>query len=329
MKPMRASALTYQNGKISVLDQRQLPHKEVWLDANGIETMVTLIQQLSVRGAPLIGVAAALSLGQLAEQGAPVEALRAAAHRLREARPTAVNLMNAIDRMLANMAELPATAEKIFSEDVDLCARIAKHGAPLIESGDSILTHCNAGSLATAGVGTALGIIHQAHRDGKKIHVYVDETRPLWQGARLTTWELAKWGIPHTLICDNMAASLMRQGKISKIFVGADRISLSGDFANKIGTYSVAVNAHFHKLPFYVAAPHTTVDFECANGESIPIEMRSVAEVQGYSTAMWCTPDTPAHNPAFDITPGTLVTKFILETGVFSPNELTRVRAGM
>ncbi len=326
MKPMTSAALRYDGKKLWVLDQRLLPHKEVWLESQSIDQMVTLIQQLSVRGAPLIGVAAAIALGQFAETGAAIETVHTAAIKLRGARPTAVNLMNAIDRMLDNMALLPATAEKIFEDDVALCAQIATHGSALIENGDSILTHCNAGSLATAGVGTALGIIHQAHQAGKKIHVYVDETRPLWQGARLTTWELSKWGVPYTLICDNVAAALMRQGKIDKVFVGADRISLSGDFANKIGTYSIAVNAHFHKLPFYVAAPSTTVDFECANGENIPIEMRPVAEVQGYGDQLWCTATTPAINPAFDITPGTLVTKFILEKGIFAANELTRTR---
>ncbi len=327
MKPLDSTALRYDGKVLWVLDQRALPLKEAWISCESIEHMVLLIQQLSVRGAPLIGVAAALALGQFAESGASAALLRVAAIKLRNSRPTAVNLMYAIDRLLGNMADIPKTAEKIFEEDVELCKQIANHGAALIESGDSLLTHCNAGSLATAGVGTALGIIHKAFIQGKKIHVYVDETRPLWQGARLTTWELAKWGIPHTLICDNMAASLMREGKIEKVFVGADRISLSGDFANKIGTYSVAVNCHFHKIPFYVAAPSTTIDFECLNGASIPIEMRAKTEVLGYGSEMWSSPKTDAHNPAFDITPGSLVTKFILDRGMFSPTELTKARS--
>ncbi len=324
MKAMTSTALRYDGKVLSVLDQRQLPLKEVWVEVTSVDHMVQLIKQLSVRGAPLIGVAAAVSLGQLAETDTDPEHLRLAASKLRNARPTAVNLMHAIDRMLNAIPALVEEAEAIFDEDVRLCARIAEHGAALIENGNSVLTHCNAGSLATAGVGTALGIIWRAHQQGKNIHVFVDETRPLFQGARLTTWELAKWKIPHTLICDNMAAALMRQGKIDKIFVGADRIAGSGDFANKIGTYSVAVNAHFHKIPFYVAAPSTTVDFNCPNGESIPIETRANVEVQGYGSTLWCTPDTATFNPAFDITPGTLVSKFILEKGIFNATDLTR-----
>ncbi len=326
MKPMISTAIRYDGNVLSVLDQRLLPLKETWVEVTSVDHMVQLIKQLSVRGAPLIGVAAALSLGQFAELDEEPEHLRAAAFKLRNARPTAVNLMHAIDRLLDDVTTVAKVAEQIFDEDVRLCAQIAEHGSALIENGDSLLTHCNAGSLATAGVGTALGIIWKAAQQGKKLHVYVDETRPLFQGARLTTWELAKWKIPHTLICDNMAAALMRQGKIDKIFVGADRIAASGDFANKIGTYSVAVNAHFHEIPFYVAAPSTTVDFTCPGGESIPIETRAGTEVQGYGGELWSTPETATFNPAFDITPGRLVTKFILEKGIFGAADLTRSR---
>ncbi len=327
MKAMTSSALRYDGKTLTVLDQRQLPLKEAWIEVTSVDHMVQLIKQLSVRGAPLIGVAAALSLGQFAELDGDPERVRASAIKLRSARPTAVNLMHAIDRLLNDVPAVPKVAEQIFEEDVRLCSQIAEHGASLVESGESLLTHCNAGSLATAGVGTALGIIWKAAQQGKKLHVFVDETRPLFQGARLTTWELAKWKIPHTLICDNMAAALMRQGKIDKIFVGADRIAASGDFANKIGTYSVAVNAHFHEIPFYVAAPSTTVDFDCPGGEAIPVETRAGTEVQGYGGELWCTPNTATFNPAFDITPGRLVTKFILEKGIFGATELTRSRA--
>ncbi|MEK6554298.1 MAG: S-methyl-5-thioribose-1-phosphate isomerase, partial [Bdellovibrionota bacterium] len=185
--------------------------------------------------------------------------------------------------------------------------------------GEQILTHCNTGALATAGWGTALGAIRKAHEQGKKIHVYVDETRPLLQGGRLTAWELAKLGIPHTLICDNMAGMLMAQGRVSKVFVGSDRIARNGDFANKIGTYSVAVLAQYHKVPFYVAAPFTTVDALTASGKDIPIEERNPKEVRGEMSPQ----DAPVYNPAFDVTPAELVTGWVLDNGVFNKDQIT------
>ncbi|OFZ80758.1 MAG: S-methyl-5-thioribose-1-phosphate isomerase [Bdellovibrionales bacterium RIFOXYD1_FULL_55_31] len=193
-----------------------------------------------------------------------------------------------------------------------LCEAMAEHGSALIQDGDSILTHCNTGGLATAGIGTALGVIRRAHEQGKRLHVYVDETRPLFQGARLTAWELQKLGIPYTLICDNMAASLMGQGKVSRIFVGADRIARNGDAANKIGTYSLAVQAAYHRIPFYVVAPRTTLDEKCATGKDIPIEERAPDEVRGGHSPKFA----PVYNPAFDVTPRTLITELILDSGL-------------
>ncbi|HEY3667246.1 MAG TPA: S-methyl-5-thioribose-1-phosphate isomerase [Polyangiaceae bacterium] len=313
MKTLTSLALTSDSAALCVLDQRALPHEEAWLVCRDPEHMVELIQTLAVRGAPLIGVAAALALAHYAQNGATIAELRLAAERLRAARPTAVNLMAAVDRLLG-LAELTPQnvireAEAFFEEDVAACEALAERGAKLIADGDSILTHCNAGGLVTAGVGTALGVIRRAHEQGKRIHVFVDETRPLLQGARITAWELAKLGIPHTLICDNMAASLMAAGKVQKVFVGADRIAKNGDVANKIGTYGVAVLAHHHRIPFYVVAPRTTFDAECASGAEIPIEQRLPDEVRAGKSPSAC----PVWNPAFDVTPRALISGIVFD----------------
>jgi methylthioribose-1-phosphate isomerase len=293
--------------------------------------MVDMIRKLQIRGAPLIGIGASLLLALLAEQGSTAPALEQAAATLRDARPTAVNLMNCMDRMLATLrqqgpAALGDCAERIFDEDVQLCLNMARNGAALIQPGARILTHCNTGSLATAGAGTAIGVIAQAHRQDKGIHVYVDETRPLLQGGRLTCWEMRRLQVPYTLICDSMAAMLMAQGKIDCILVGSDRIAANGDFANKVGTYSLAVNAHYHQVPFYVVAPYTTVDPQCPDGSQIPIEQRAAAEVQGVSGSFgnvrWSPDDAPVYNPAFDVTPAKLVTGWILDTAVLTPEHV-------
>ena len=316
MKTLTSLALKSNTDGLFILDQRLLPHEERWVACADPEHMVELIQGLAVRGAPLIGIAAALAVAHHARRGASAEELRRVSTRLRGARPTAVNLMAAIDRILA-LPELSAEAvireaEAIFEEDVAMCEAMAELGARLIEDGDSILTHCNAGGLVAGGIGTALGVVRRAHEQGKKLHVYVDETRPLLQGARITAWELGKLGIDHTLICDNMAAGLMAQGKIQKIFVGADRIAKNGDVANKIGTYGVAVLAHFHRIPFYVVAPRTTFDRSCASGRDIPIEQRAADEVRaGKSPAT-----SRVYNPAFDVTPRELITGIVLDDGV-------------
>jgi methylthioribose-1-phosphate isomerase len=317
---------------LSVLDQQLLPQVEKWIGIHDCNEMIAAIKALKVRGAPLIGVSAALSLAQSALDGSSKEKLLHETAELMAARPTAVNLMNCVNRLkkiiLTNLRpevflkEILIEALAIAQEDFELCDRMANYGAALIDSGDSILTHCNSGALATAGVGTALGVIRRAHELGKKIHVYVDETRPLLQGARLTAWELDKFQIPYTLITDNMAAHVMSLGKINKIFVGCDRIAVNGDFANKIGTYGVAVCAHYHQIPFYVVGPQTTVDSKCLSGAEIPIEQRHADEVRGasgsFGNVIWSQENTPVYNPSFDVTPAKLVTAWVLDTGVLT-----------
>ncbi len=308
---LNSLGLKIQNSELMILDQELLPHQQLWLKVKDPYQMVEFIKTLKVRGAPLIGVAAALALADYSRSAENPDQLRKAAEALRGSRPTAVNLMNAIDRMLPVIPQGPTAlieqAVAIFEEDVRLCQEMAEEGANFIADGDNVLTHCNAGGLATVGIGTALGVIKAAHDQGKKIHVYVDETRPLLQGARLTTWELREHGIPYTLICDNMAGFLMRQKKIQKIFVGADRVAKNGDFANKIGTFTVASMAHIHNIPFYVVAPSTTVDLDCPNGDFIPVEERKPQEVIGASGLT----NSDVYNPAFDVSPRKLVTDYI------------------
>jgi methylthioribose-1-phosphate isomerase len=317
--------------ELFLLDQTKLPHQEIWEKITTLPQMIAAIKELKVRGAPLIGVSAALFLAVMAKEGASFETLKKAAQELFQARPTAVNLMWAMDRMILKSvpktsAELIKEAEMIFHEDVRLCLAMTKHGADFIHDGDGILTHCNTGGLATAGIGTALGVIRKAHEQGKKIHVYVDETRPLLQGGRLTAFECEKLKIPYTLICDNMAAVLMAAGKIHKAFVGADRVAANGDFANKIGTYNVAVLCHYHGLPFYPVAPYSTIDPQCASGKLIPIEMREENEVRGakgsFGEVVWAPKNARGFNPAFDVTPATLITSFIFDHGVFNQAQL-------
>lgn len=314
VKNLESLGLRHERGKLLILDQQLLPREERWLECKTPDHMISAIKALKVRGAPLIGVAAAVSLARYALDGASPEQIRDAAKGLRAARPTAVNLMAACDRMVLNHAQVPTAeelarmAEEIFDEDVALCLKIGEQGAALIQDGEGILTHCNSGGLATAGIGTAFGILRRAHDQGKKIHVYADETRPLLQGARLTAWELGKLGIPYTLICDNMAAMVMSQGKVQRIFTGADRIAANGDAANKIGTYSLAVLAQYHRVPFYIAAPYTTVDKNCPTGAQIPIEERDADEVRDGRAPL----DARVFNPAFDVTPRQLITDLIL-----------------
>lgn len=303
-----------------LLDQTLLPHKEQWIKIENLEQMVEAIKSLRVRGAPLIGVSACLYLASRALGGQDLTSLKKEALILKEARPTAVNLMNNIDQILKHFDSkdsLVDEAIRIFKEDQALCDGMSALGAELIQDGDNILTHCNTGSLATAGSGTALGVIKKAFQQGKKIHVYVDETRPLLQGARLTAWELSKEKIPFTLITDSMAAFLMRKGKVSKAFVGCDRIARNGDFANKIGTYSVAALCHLHKIPFYVVGPRTTVDPKCASGDLIPIEERISKEVTGFHSnahsLSWAPEGTKVYNPSFDVTPNEYVTAWVLD----------------
>ena len=239
MKDLTSLGLKTESGRVLVLDQTRLPDVEVWLDGSNPADMVEHIRRLSVRGAPLIGVSAALSLAAHAERGAPTAELERACTLLRGARPTAVNLAWAMDQMRAVLdagGNLVEKAEALFEQDVLFCEKMADYGAALVGQGEAILTHCNTGGLVTAGIGTALGVIRRAHAQGKNIHVFVDETRPLLQGARLTAWELERMSIPHTLIADSMAATVLAQGKVQRVLVGADRIASNGDFANKVGT---------------------------------------------------------------------------------------------
>ena len=322
MKQIQGIALRVGASRFELLDQTRLPDAEVWLDATDPEAMVGHIQRLSVRGAPLIGVAAALSVAALAERGADGPTLRAGIDLLRRARPTAVNLAWAMNRLRALLdaggtaADLIHEAEAIHDEDVAACERMGDLGADLMKPGEQILTHCNAGALATAGIGSAMGVLHRAHARGLGIHVWVNETRPLLQGARLTAWELGRLGIPYTLVTESMDGTLFRAGKVSRVVVGADRVARNGDFANKVGTYAVAVLARAHGVPFHPVAPWSTVDLECASGDAIPIEEREAEEVRGARGVRWAPAEARVFNPAFDVTPASLVTALITERGV-------------
>lgn len=316
------------------VDQRRLPEKLVFERTSDWRVAVEAIKTLAVRGAPAIGVAgaAAVALGAFEVQGHNAssfhEEVARLAARVAEARPTAVNLRWGVDRAMGELraaldsgADPTACAEALFnlvkrmeSEDEATNRAIGRAGAALLPPRCRVLTHCNAGSLATVFFGTALGVVYTAAEEGKIAHVYADETRPVGQGARLTVWELAQAGVPATLICDNMAASLMRSGKVDAVIVGADRIARNGDVANKIGTYGVAVLARHHGIPFYVAAPASTFDPSIETGADIPIEERDPREVAAF------VPDgADVWNPAFDVTPADLVTGIITERGVFDP----------
>ncbi|QGY28159.1 S-methyl-5-thioribose-1-phosphate isomerase [Pantoea cypripedii] len=336
MQTLRTTSLEIRDNQLWILDQQALPQQKNWLPAHDVAQLVAHIHALRVRGAPLIGLSASLLLALLAEQGMNKAGLAEALEVLRAARPTAVNLMNNLDRMKVALAEndfvtaLTAEALRLVAEDKQLCDNIARAGSALVTPGSQLLTHCNTGGLATAGVGTALGVIAHAHQQGKVKNVWVDETRPLLQGGRLTAWELGELGIPYHLITDSMAASLMARGVVDAIWVGADRIAANGDVANKIGTYSLAVLAHYHGVPFYVAAPHTTLDRLCPNGDAIPIEQRAASEVTGVSgsfgSVQWAPENAAVYNPAFDVTPAALISGWVLDTGVVTPEQ---VQAGI
>jgi methylthioribose-1-phosphate isomerase len=296
--------LRFEDGALLVLDQRLLPAEERWLRCERPEQVADCISTLAVRGAPAIGIAAAygLALAELGERPAAAELLRAT-------RPTAVNLAWAIDQALAAPDPL-ARARELHREQEAADRRLAELGAALFEPGDRALTHCNAGALATAGYGTAGGVLHAAWERGRLEQVWVDETRPLLQGARLTTYELARAGIPYRLVTDSSAGTLMARGLVDRVVVGADRIAANGDVANKVGTYPLAVLAQRHGVPFYVAAPLSTVDPDTPSGDAIPIEERDGAEV---------APGLPALNFAFDVTPAELVGAIVTEAGVLRP----------
>ncbi|MGP3593887.1 S-methyl-5-thioribose-1-phosphate isomerase [Vagococcus sp. WN89Y] len=332
MQPLQTTSLRVANNRLFILDQQALPQEKHWLPASTVEELVGHIHALRVRGAPLIGLSASLLLALLAEQGAARSRLAQALETLRAARPTAVNLMNNLERMKQALAQenwvaaLANEALRLVEEDKRLCDDIAQAGAALVKPGSRLLTHCNTGGLATAGTGTALGVIALAHQQGKVATVWVDETRPLLQGGRLTAWELGELGVPYQLITDSMAASIMAKGQVDAVWVGADRIAANGDVANKIGTYSLAVLAKFHGVPFYVAAPQTTLDPGCPNGEAIPIEQRAGAEVTGvagsFGCVQWAPEDARVYNPAFDVTPASLISGWVLDSGVVTPPEV-------
>ncbi|KJD18679.1 methylthioribose-1-phosphate isomerase [Vreelandella aquamarina] len=331
MVNLQSRSLRVYADALEYLDQTRLPQAEEWVRCDSPDAWQHAVKHLAIRGAPLIGLSAAFVLAQYAARH-PESEWQAVSDRLRATRPTAVNLMYCLDAMEACFAQgadaLAERAQALFEEDRALCQRMAERGADLLASGDRVLTHCNTGALATAGVGTAIGALAIAKQRGVELHVYVDETRPLLQGGRLTAWEMADLGIPYQLITDSMAASLMAAGKVDKVMVGADRICANGDFANKVGTYMLAVAAYYHQVPFYVVAPYTTVDPACATGAAIPIEQRDGAEVRGaagaFGEVVWAPSDAPVWNPAFDVTPASLVTAWVLDTGVFDSAAIAR-----
>lgn len=334
---MPVTTIEWFNNSIRIIDQTKLPGELLFLKLDDLGAVAEAIRSLRVRGAPAIGIAAAFGLvvGLQHVESDHREVFLAEVERvageLRQTRPTAVNLGWALKRMQRVVAEhrdedvgeikrlLLAEAQKIHREDREICRAIGRHGAALIGNPANVMTHCNTGALATADFGTALGVLFTAHAQGKKIHVYVDETRPLLQGARLNMWELKHEGIDCTLICDSAAASVMHRRRIDCCVVGADRIARNGDTANKIGTYSLAVNARHHHLPFYVVAPISSIDFKIETGAHIPIEERSPEEV----TSVWghriAPENSAAFNPAFDVTPHELITAIVTEAGVHHP----------
>ncbi len=334
-------------GYVRLIDQTRLPTDFVQIDCKDVDAVWEAIHSLRVRGAPAIGIAAAYGsvLGArrngLDEVAQIQEALHQTSDHLRTSRPTAVNLFWALDRMeavaddpgaiydtpTALLDRLLREARKIEDEDRAMCRSIGRYGADLITKGSGVLTHCNAGGLATADYGTALAVIFSAVEQGKELRVFADETRPLLQGARLTAWELQRRGIPVTLICDGMAAQVMKEGKVQAVVVGADRIAANGDTANKIGTYSVALGAKAHGIPFYVAAPRSTFDFSLSDGSGIPIEQRDPAEItQGFGKVT--APDgIDVYNPAFDVTPASLIDAIITDRGVIQPVTTAQIRS--
>ena len=310
---MHVTPLRWNGKTLSLLDQRLLPREEVWIECRTAHEVADAIRTMVVRGAPAIGVSAAFGMAMAAAGG---EDLQRAAAELKQARPTAVNLAWAVDRMLRTTGDLTAEAERILFEDVEANRAMGKFGAQLLGETATVLTHCNAGALATAGYGTALGVIRAAVESGKRIAVFADETRPYLQGARLTAWELQRDGIDVTLITDNMSGHFFQQGQFDAVIVGADRIAANGDAANKIGTYTVAVLAHAHGVPFYVAAPVSTIDPNSPSGAEIPIEERSAQEVTEIHGTRVAPEGVPVRHPAFDVTPARLITAIITERGV-------------
>ncbi|BCS81183.1 S-methyl-5-thioribose-1-phosphate isomerase [Anaerocellum diazotrophicum] len=325
----------FVNDKLIVLDQRKLPFEKEHFVCSTYQDAYVAIKDMIIRGAPLIGIVAAygvvLGFKEIIEKNMESTKIYEIINYLASSRPTAVNLFWALERMkkifekARNLSQsqiysvLLQEARKIEDEDKSINKKIGEHGNTLIKEGANILTHCNAGALATGGYGTALGVIREAHFTGKNIHVYVDETRPYLQGARLTAFELSEDGIPNTVICDNMAGYLMKLGKIDCVIVGADRIALNGDTANKIGTYSLSVLAKQHGIPFYIAAPVSTIDFNIKSGLEIPIEERSEDEIRFFNGKKIVPDESKVFNPAFDVTPAENITAIITDKGIIFP----------
>jgi methylthioribose-1-phosphate isomerase len=346
---MSIETVDYHDGCVEMIDQTLLPGEYRILKITELDVLCEAIVALRVRGAPAIGVAAAYGFPMVAvaarRRGVQdVEAMRTvladAAQAIAATRPTARNLFMAVERMVASIAlpcsdvdelvrRLESTAGAIHVEDREICQALGRHGATLLPQEAVVLTHCNAGALATAGVGTALSVVYEAVKLGKKVEVYADETRPLLQGARLTAWELQRHGVPVTLQCDSAAATLLASGKVDCVVVGADRIAANGDAANKIGTLSVAIAAQRYGVPFYVAAPSTTFDLTLASGAEIPIEQRPAAEVVQFAGATTAPDGIEVFNPAFDVTPAELITALIHEKGVIRPPYLESIRSSL
>ncbi len=345
---MKFKTIEWKGDRVRLLDQRRLPDEVCYIDCKGASAVAQAIRNMTIRGAPAIGVAAAMGIALAGKKIRSRQSngfrkyIESVCSQMRLTRPTAVNLFWAVDRMKRvldeeasfNIEEMKLKLEKealrICEEDVEVNRRIGENGKVLIHDGDGVLTHCNAGSLATAGYGTALGVIYAAWADGKRFRVFVDETRPLLQGSRLTAWELTREGIPATVLTDNMAGWLMKKKEISLILVGADRIAQNGDTANKIGTYGLAVLAKWHEIPFYVAAPTSTIDLTVASGLGITIEQRDTKEVTHFRGSRVTPKGVKAFNPAFDITPHTLIHGIVTEKGlVRKPFErnLKRIKA--
>jgi methylthioribose-1-phosphate isomerase len=325
----------WENDAVVMIDQKLLPGEERYFACRDYREVIAAIKDLTVRGAPAIGVAAALGIAlglrdlDRMDSGSLRKEFDRICNEFADSRPTARNLFWAIERMRRRFADIAVSsnrseiqnllleeATRIGEEDIAANRQMGINGREFIRSGDHILTHCNAGALATAGYGTALGVIRAAHEEGKNIHVYVDETRPVLQGSRLTAWELMKEGIPATLITDNMAGTLMHQGKINLVITGADRIAANGDTANKIGTYALAVLAKENKVPFYIAAPLSTLDLSIRSGRDIPIEERSGEEVSCFQGVRTAPEGIKVYNPAFDVTPYKYIAAIITEAGV-------------
>ncbi|MGC8740521.1 MAG: S-methyl-5-thioribose-1-phosphate isomerase [Candidatus Sumerlaeaceae bacterium] len=335
---MPKPTLWVENGRVFIIDQTKLPLEYAVEEILSVEQMWSAIRTLRVRGAPAIGIAAALGVWvairdqQSATSKELVSSVERACGYLGTARPTAVNLFWALERVKTHARkscslppnefkrEMLALAEKMIEEDNEVCLALGRYGASLLSSGDRVLTHCNAGGLATAQYGTALAAVYYAvEREGKTIEVFADETRPLLQGARLTAWELREAGIPVTLICDNMAADIMRRAWVNAVFVGTDRTVRNGDVANKIGTYGLAVLAKQHGIPFYVVAPLSSIDISLASGDQIPIEQRPAEEVTTIAGRRIAPEGINVYNPAFDVTPHELITAIITEKGIVHP----------